>query len=78
MSSVLYDIPGPRARARNRLLTVVGALVVLGLLALAVWRLAVNDQLELYCTRAKGWPSWSMCTPAAPGWLMSGRTIMGQ
>jgi len=46
VSSLLYDVPGPRARARNRLLTVVGALVVLGLAALAVWRLAVNDQLD--------------------------------
>jgi glutamate transport system permease protein len=46
VSSLLYDIPGPRARARNRLLTAVGALVVAGLVALAVWRLAVNDQLD--------------------------------
>jgi glutamate transport system permease protein len=45
VTSVLYDVPGPRARARNRTLTVVGAVVVLGLIALAVWRLAVNDQL---------------------------------
>ena len=44
--SVLYDVPGPKARARNRLLTAVGALVVAGLVALAVWRLAVNDQLD--------------------------------
>jgi glutamate transport system permease protein len=43
---VLYDVPGPRARARNRTLTVVGGLVVLALVALAVWRLAVNDQLD--------------------------------
>jgi len=46
MTSVLYDVPGPRARARNRMLTVVGGLVVLALVALAVWRLAVNDQLD--------------------------------
>ncbi|WP_369134754.1 amino acid ABC transporter permease [Modestobacter sp. I12A-02662] len=46
MSSLLYDIPGPKARARNRMLTAVGALVVAGLVALAVWRLAVNDQLD--------------------------------
>ena len=46
MISVLYDVPGPRARARNRMLTVVGGLVVLALVALAVWRLAVNDQLD--------------------------------
>jgi glutamate transport system permease protein len=46
MTSVLYDVPGPRARSRNRMLTVVGGLVVLALVALAVWRLAVNDQLD--------------------------------
>ncbi len=46
MSSLLYDVPGPRARARNRMLTAVGALVVAGLAALAVWRLSVNDQLD--------------------------------
>jgi glutamate transport system permease protein len=31
MSSVLYDVPGPRARARNRVLAVVFGLVFLGL-----------------------------------------------
>lgn len=46
MSIALYDIPGPRTRARNRLLTVVGGLVIAGLIGLAVWRLAVNDQLD--------------------------------
>jgi glutamate transport system permease protein len=46
VSSLLYDVPGPRARARNRMLTAVGALVVAGLAALAVWRLSVNDQLD--------------------------------
>jgi His/Glu/Gln/Arg/opine family amino acid ABC transporter permease subunit len=46
MTSVLYDVPGPRARARGRMFTAVGALVVAGLIALAVWRLAVNDQLD--------------------------------
>jgi glutamate transport system permease protein len=46
VSSVLYDVPGPRARARGRLFTAVGALLVLALAALAVWRLAANDQLD--------------------------------
>ena len=31
MSSILYDVPGPRARARNRLLGVLFGLVLLGL-----------------------------------------------
>jgi glutamate transport system permease protein len=33
MSSVLYDAPGPKTRARHRLFTIVGAVVVLALLA---------------------------------------------
>ncbi|GHS86434.1 glutamate ABC transporter permease [Actinomycetota bacterium] len=36
MTSVLYDAPGPRARRRERIGSVIGGLVVLGLLALAV------------------------------------------
>ena len=45
--AVLFDEPGPRARARHRVLGVVGALVILGLLALVVRGLADpdNDQL---------------------------------
>jgi glutamate transport system permease protein len=45
-SSVLFDLPGPRARRRQRIATVVGLLVVLGLIALALVRLAANDQLD--------------------------------
>ncbi|MGY1822826.1 amino acid ABC transporter permease [Geodermatophilus sp. SYSU D00079] len=45
-SSVLFDLPGPRARRRQRIGTVVGVLVVLGLIALALWRLGINGQLE--------------------------------
>ncbi|MCW2712987.1 MAG: glutamate permease [Frankiales bacterium] len=48
--SVLYDVQGPRARRRVLIGSVVGALVVLALLALVVGRLAANDQFagELY------------------------------
>ncbi|GHJ31829.1 amino acid ABC transporter permease [Streptomyces hygroscopicus subsp. hygroscopicus] len=41
-SSVLYDAPGPKARVRNRIFSVVGALAVLGLIVFAVVRL--NDK----------------------------------
>jgi len=44
--SVLFDIPGPLARRRHRIGTFVGGLVVLALVGLALWRLAVNGQLE--------------------------------
>ena len=38
MSSVLYDVPGPRAILRNRILGILTVLVVLALLAWVVWR----------------------------------------
>jgi glutamate transport system permease protein len=45
-SSVLFDIPGPRARRRQRIGTVIGLLVVLGLVAVALLRLGSNGQLD--------------------------------
>jgi glutamate transport system permease protein len=42
--SVLFDIPGPRAARRNRVIGIVGAVVVLGLLGLVVYGL--RDQLS--------------------------------
>ena len=45
-SSVLFDVPGPRARRRHRIGTFVGGLVVLALIGLALWRLGANGQLE--------------------------------
>lgn len=44
-SSVLYDAPGPNARVRNRIYTVVGSLLVLGLIGFAVFRLADRGYL---------------------------------
>ncbi|MFC6067374.1 amino acid ABC transporter permease [Streptomyces ochraceiscleroticus] len=43
-SSVLYDAPGPKARVRNRVYSVVGALAVLALIVFAVMRLAAKGQ----------------------------------
>ncbi|HEX2075652.1 MAG TPA: amino acid ABC transporter permease [Geodermatophilus sp.] len=43
---VLFDLPGPRARARIRTATAVGALVVLAIIAFVLWRLGGNGQLE--------------------------------
>ncbi|MCK7626131.1 amino acid ABC transporter permease [Streptomyces sp. RS10V-4] len=45
-ASVLYDVPGPRAKARNRVYSVVGVLAVLGLVAFAVLRLNAKGQLD--------------------------------
>jgi glutamate transport system permease protein len=43
---VLFDIPGPKARARIRIGTVIGALLVVGLIAFVLIRLAGNGQLD--------------------------------
>ncbi|MGY1726541.1 amino acid ABC transporter permease [Geodermatophilus sp. SYSU D01062] len=45
-STVLFDLPGPQARRRQRIGTVVGALLIAGLVGWALWRLGVNGQLE--------------------------------
>ena len=44
MSSVLFDAPGPRARARHRIYTAISALVILGLLYLAFRQLDRRGQ----------------------------------
>ncbi|MBW1595471.1 amino acid ABC transporter permease [Streptomyces sp. JJ38] len=45
MSSVLYDTPGPRARRRNAILSVVGGGAILGLLVFSLVRIADSGQL---------------------------------
>ncbi|KUL52375.1 amino acid ABC transporter permease [Streptomyces sp. NRRL F-4489] len=45
-ASVLYDVPGPKAKARNRVYSVIGVLAVLGLIAFAVARLNAKGQLD--------------------------------
>jgi glutamate transport system permease protein len=46
MTSVLFDEPGPVARRRYRVLTVLGALLVVGVAWVAVARLAGSGQFE--------------------------------
>jgi glutamate transport system permease protein len=43
---VLFDLPGPRARARQRIGTAVGAVVILAIIAFVLFRLGRNGQLE--------------------------------
>lgn len=45
VTQVLYDAPGPRARARHRVLTVVGVLLFAAVVTAVVWRLQVTGQL---------------------------------
>jgi glutamate transport system permease protein len=46
MTSVLYDVPGPRAILRNRVVAVVTVLVVLGALAFIGYRFWVTGQFD--------------------------------
>ncbi len=45
-ASVLYDVPGPRARARNRLYAVLSALLVAAVLGFIIWRFAETGQFS--------------------------------
>lgn len=44
MTSVLYDVPGPRAIARNRIIGVITILAVLGVVGFFLWRLLITGQ----------------------------------
>ncbi|MEW2480644.1 amino acid ABC transporter permease [Mycobacterium sp. NPDC049093] len=44
-ASVLFDAPGPRARARNWVFTVLTAVVAAVLLGFVIWRMWTKDQL---------------------------------
>ncbi|SDH35619.1 amino acid ABC transporter permease [Microbacterium pygmaeum] len=54
MTSVLYDVPGPRAITRNRILGVITVLVVAGVLGFIIWRFAVTGQFS-----ASKWQAFS-------------------
>ncbi|MGH3383714.1 MAG: amino acid ABC transporter permease [Nocardioidaceae bacterium] len=45
MSSILFDVPGPRAQARQRLYSVIASIGLAGLLALIGWRMYDTGQL---------------------------------
>ncbi|BDM71807.1 amino acid ABC transporter permease [Streptomyces nigrescens] len=45
-ASVLYDVPGPKAKVRNRVYTVLGGLAVLALIGFVVMRLNATGQFE--------------------------------
>jgi glutamate transport system permease protein len=46
MSVVLYDVPGPRAKARNRILNVVVVLALLAVIGWVLYRLNESGQFE--------------------------------
>lgn len=43
---VLFDLPGPKARARQRIGTIIGAVVIAAIIAFVLFRLGRNGQLE--------------------------------
>lgn len=57
MSSVLYDVPGPRAIARNRILGAATIVVVIALLALLLWRLFDTGQFTASKWQAFTYPN---------------------
>lgn len=46
MSSVLYDVPGPRAIARNRIIGAITVLVILAGIGWVIWRFAATGQFS--------------------------------
>jgi glutamate transport system permease protein len=46
MSTVLFDVPGPRAQARQRIYTAIGAVVALGFVGWILWTLYQKGELE--------------------------------
>ncbi|HET8594443.1 MAG TPA: amino acid ABC transporter permease [Intrasporangium sp.] len=45
-SSVLFDAPGPKARARHAVLTVIGLVLILAFLGFALWKLGEKGNLD--------------------------------
>ncbi|MGO1853284.1 MAG: amino acid ABC transporter permease [Microbacterium sp.] len=46
MTSVLFDVPGPRARRRNLLLAIITVILVVAVIAFVVWRLSLTNQFS--------------------------------
>ena len=64
MSSVLYDVPGPKARRLSRIVSVIGVVLILGLIALLVSalaapRVAVNGNVTPSLLDASRWDIFS-------------------
>ncbi|MCA1307559.1 amino acid ABC transporter permease [Microbacterium esteraromaticum] len=67
MTSVLFDVPGPRARRRNTILAVVTIAVVVAILAFLAWRLSLTNQFSA--------AKWSVFTYSAV-WASIGEMLM--
>ncbi len=67
MTSVLFDVPGPRARRRNMILAVVTIAVVIAIVAFLVWRLTLTNQFSA--------AKWSVFTYSAV-WASIGEMLL--
>lgn len=67
MTSVLFDVPGPRARRRNMILAVVTIAVVVAIVAFLVWRLTLTNQFSA--------AKWSVFTYSAV-WASIGEMLL--
>jgi len=57
--SLLFDLPGPKARARNTIFNVLAAIALVGLIVYAVWMLAKAGQLDTRLWQPMiEWRSW--------------------
>lgn len=58
-TNVLFDLPGPKARSRHRLFAIVGAVVLLAILAWVLMRMADKGQLDPdKWLRVVSWDAW--------------------
>jgi glutamate transport system permease protein len=66
MTSVLYDVPGPRAVVRNRIIGVITVAVVIALVGFVLWRFWVTGQFtadKWYAfTFARVWEQFGLAT----------------
>lgn len=46
MTSVLYDVPGPKARRRNAILAVITIVIVVAVIGFILWRFALTGQFS--------------------------------
>lgn len=46
MTSVLYDVPGPKARRRNAILAIITIVVVVAVIGFILWRFALTGQFS--------------------------------
>ncbi|MGL3151195.1 amino acid ABC transporter permease [Microbacterium sp. A82] len=67
MTSVLFDVPGPRARRRNMILAIATVGLVVAVIAFLIWRLSLTNQFSA--------TKWSVFTYTAV-WVSIGEMLL--